>query len=215
MKNTCMIFLLFGILYNIDSSGENVTNTSQSNKVKTDAVAFLEDFCLTFSEPYPYTVEAVTNIVDPIANKANEMSHDMTVPSRARDLLGTFYVQIFSYKGELPLKYIDLQFNEDTKEADANQTTLSQLMGHSTLQMTSRYVANNTDAHVQANQDLAKKIMSFIQAPGQSNTMESAGPGCRIETKPVAKPVADHGVCENARKGETTGRNVNACDYAI
>ena len=53
-------------------------------------------------------------------------------------------------------------------------------MGHSMLQMTSRYVANNTEAHVQANQDLAKKVMFFIQSPGQSNTMESAGTECKI-----------------------------------
>ena len=92
-------------------------------------------------------------------------------------------------------------------------TILSQLMGHSTLQMTSRYVANNTDAHVQANQDLAKKVMSFIQTPGQSNTMESAGTVCKIETKPVAKPVADHGAGGNARKGKNAGSNGSACDY--
>ena len=88
-------------------------------------------------------------------------------------------------------------------------------MGHSTLQMTSRYIAKNTDAHVQANHDLAKKVMSFIQAPVQSDTMESAGTGCKIETKPVAKPVADHGAGRNARKGNIAGSNGSACDYAI
>ena len=96
-----------------------------------------------------------------------------------------------------------------------NQTTLSQLMGHSTLQMTSRYVANNTEAHVQANQDLAKKIMSFIQVPGQGNAMESAGSGCKTVTRPVAKPVADGKAGKNARKGKAEGDIANACDYAI
>lgn len=88
-------------------------------------------------------------------------------------------------------------------------------MGYSMLQMTSRYVANNTDAHVQANQDLAKKIMSFIQAPGQSNTIKSSGTGCKIETKPVAKPVADPGAGKNARKDKIAGSDGSACDYAI
>ena len=86
-----------------------------------------------------------------------------------------------------------------------NQAALSQLMGHSTLQMTSRYVANNTDAHVQANQDLAKKIISFIQSPGQSNAMKSAGTGCKTDAKVVAKMVADGGARGNARKSKVEG----------
>ena len=92
-----------------------------------------------------------------------------------------------------------------------NQTTLSQLMGHSTLQMTSRYVANNTDAHIQANQDLAQKIMSLIQAPDKSNPIESTGTECKTD----AKVVADSRVGGKAVKGDTAGSNGTACNYAI
>ena len=53
-------------------------------------------------------------------------------------------------------------------------------MGHNTLQMTSRYIANNTNAHVPANQSIAKKIMSLIQSPDQGNPKESACTECKI-----------------------------------
>ena len=62
-----------------------------------------------------------------------------------------------------------------------NRTYLKIGIWHSTLQMPSRYIANNTAAHIQANHDLAKKIMSFIQAPGKSNTMESTSTECKSE----------------------------------
>lgn len=77
--------------------------------------------------------------------------------------------------------------------------------------MTSRYIANNTDAHIQANRDLAKKIMSFIKAPGQGNATESKGTGCKTETKVVADGKAG----DTARKGKTDGNNGTDCDYAI
>ena len=42
------------------------------------------------------------------------------------------------------------------------------------------------DVHVQANQYLANKVMSFIQAHGQSDTMESAGTECKTDAKVIA-----------------------------
>jgi hypothetical protein len=77
--------------------------------------------------------------------------------------------------------------------------------------MTSRYIANNTDAHVQANQELADKIMSLIQAPDQGNPKESAGAVCKTDAKvkfPVAtslaraKEVAYGGTGDKAQKAK-------------
>jgi len=53
--------------------------------------------------------------------------------------------------------------------------------------MTSRYIANNTAAHIQANQNLADKIMSLIQSPAPGNPKKSAGIECKTDAKEVAK----------------------------
>lgn len=58
-------------------------------------------------------------------------------------------------------------------------------MGYRALQMTSRYIANNTGAHIQANQNLADKIMCLIQSPDQSNPKESADTECKTDAKVV------------------------------
>lgn len=220
-KDTILFALLTGL------RPQELRALQKQNLVQKDESHFLiierHKSSRTAKRPIPRSIPLVPEAVAILQRQISRHSHDSYLFLNAdgkQYSAGAYrnrFLRLCRRSGVTPLPPYALRHYYATAQvlARTNQTTLSQLMGHSTLQMTSRYVANNTDAHVQANQDLASKIMSLIQAPGQSNTKESAVPGCKIETKPVAKPVADHGAGRNARKGNIADSNTNACNYAI
>ncbi len=60
-------------------------------------------------------------------------------------------------------------------QCKTNQAVISQVMGHTSLQTTARYISNNTNSHFQAVDDAEKQMESVLSAPCRMQNGDKSG----------------------------------------